>query len=137
MMEVMVMVKKKKDELEITGLSEPTVIGITEGESRLRANLEEIKKCDGVIGYILRNTTSASIDLKDPAKMIDYAILSSTAFDATEEVSDLFQLGRVNNIIVNGKNVRMLSLTVEENKISIFMENNADTEKVLEKLKES
>jgi predicted regulator of Ras-like GTPase activity (Roadblock/LC7/MglB family) len=136
MMEVMVMVKKKKDELEITGLSEPTVIGITEDESRLRANLEEIKKCDGVIGYILRNTTSASIDLKDPAKMIDYAILSSTAFDATEEVSDLFELGRVNNIIVNGKNVKMLALTVEENKISIFMENKADTEKVLEKLKE-
>jgi predicted regulator of Ras-like GTPase activity (Roadblock/LC7/MglB family) len=131
------MVKKKKDELEIASVLVPTVIETTEAESKLRANLEEIKKCDGVIGYILRNTTSASIDLKDPAKMIDYAILSSTAFDATEEVSDLFELGGVNNIIVNGKNVRMLSLTVEENKISIFMENSADTEKVLEKLKES
>ena len=131
------MVKKKRDELEMASVSEATVIETTDYESKLRANLEEIKKYDGVIGYILRNTTSASIDLKDPAKIIDYAILSSTAFDATEEVSDLFELGKVKNIIVNGKNVRMLSLTVEENKISIFMENNADTEKVLEKLKES
>jgi predicted regulator of Ras-like GTPase activity (Roadblock/LC7/MglB family) len=131
------MVKKKKDTVEITTVSEPTLIETADYESNLRANLEEIKKYDGVVGYILRNTTSASIDLKDPTKIIDYAILSSTAFDATEEVSDLFKLGRVKNIIVNGKNVRMLSLTVEENKISIFMENNADTKKVLEKLKAS
>jgi predicted regulator of Ras-like GTPase activity (Roadblock/LC7/MglB family) len=131
------MVKKKKDELEITTLSEPTLIETTDYESNLRANLEEIKKYDGVVGYILRNTKSASIDLKDPAKIIDYAILSSTTFDATEEVSDLFELGTLKNIIVNGKNVRMLSLTVEQNKISIFMENNADTEKILKKLKAS
>jgi predicted regulator of Ras-like GTPase activity (Roadblock/LC7/MglB family) len=131
------MVKKKKDALEIASVSEPTVIETTDYESKLRANLEEIKKYDGVVGYILRNTTSASIDLKDPAKIIEYAILSSTAFDATEEVSDLFELGTVKNIIVNGKNVRMLALTLEENKISIFMENSADTDRVLAKLKAS
>ena len=131
------MVKKKMDEPETTTVSEPTLIETTDYESNLRANLEEIKKYDGVVGYILRNTTSASIDLKEPAKIIDYAILSSTGFDATEEVSDLFELGNVKSIIVNGKNAKMLSLTVEQNKISIFMENNADTEKVLEKLKAS
>ena len=128
------MVKKKKDELEITTVAEPTLIKTTDYESNLRANLEEIKKYDGVVGYILRNTTSASIDLKEPAKIIDYAMLSSTAFDATEEVSDVFELGDIKSIIVNGKNVKMLSLTVEQNKISIFMQNNADTEKILEKL---
>jgi predicted regulator of Ras-like GTPase activity (Roadblock/LC7/MglB family) len=131
------MVKKKKDELEVTSLSESPVIEDIDYERKLRADLEEIKKYDGVIGYILRNTTSASIDLKDPAKIIDYAILSSTAFDATEEVSELFELGRVKYVTVNGKNARMLSLTVEENKVSIFMEDNADVEKVLEKLKAS
>ncbi|HYB68510.1 MAG TPA: hypothetical protein VEC97_03095 [Candidatus Acidoferrales bacterium] len=128
------MVKKKKDELEITTVSGPTLIEATDYESDLRANLEEIKKYDGVVGYILRNTTSASIDLKEPAKIIDYAMLSSTAFDATEEVSDVFELGDIKSIIVNGKNVKMLSLTVEQNKISIFMQDNADTEKILQKL---
>ena len=128
------MVKKKKDELEITTVAEPTLIKTTDYESNLRANLEEIKKYDGVVGYILRNTTSASIDLKEPAKIIDYAMLSSTAFDATEEVSDVFELGDIKSIIVNGKKVKMLSLTIEQNKISIFMQNNADTEKILEKL---
>jgi predicted regulator of Ras-like GTPase activity (Roadblock/LC7/MglB family) len=128
------MVKKKNDTLETSTVSEPTLIETTNYESNLRANLEEIKKYDGVVGYILRNTTSASIDLKEPAKIIDYAILSSATFDATEEVSDLFELGNIKSITVNGKNVKMLSLTVEQNRISIFMENNADTEKVLEKL---
>jgi predicted regulator of Ras-like GTPase activity (Roadblock/LC7/MglB family) len=128
------MVKKKNDTFETSTVSEPTLVETTNYESNLRANLEEIKKYDGVVGYILRNTTSASIDLKEPAKIIDYAILSSATFDATEEVSDLFELGNIKSITVNGKNVKMLSLTVEQNKISIFMENNADTEKVLEKL---
>jgi predicted regulator of Ras-like GTPase activity (Roadblock/LC7/MglB family) len=129
------MVKKKNDVPETSTVPEPTLIETTDYESNLRANLEEIKKYDGVVGYILRNTTSASIDLKEPAKIIDYAILSSATFDATEEVSDVFELGTLKNIIVNGKNVKMLSLTVEQNKISIFMQNNADIEKVLEKLK--
>ena len=128
------MVKKRRDTDEITAGSEPIVIETTTSESRLRENLEEIKNYDGVLGYILRNATSASIDLKEPAKIIDYATLSSTAFDASEELSKLFELGNVKNIVVDGKNLKMLSLSVEENKISVFMENDADAEKVLKKL---
>jgi predicted regulator of Ras-like GTPase activity (Roadblock/LC7/MglB family) len=129
------MVKKKREAQEVTTIPETTVIETTTCEDRLRANLEKIKKYDGVVGYILRNSASASIDLKDPAKIIDYAILSSTAFDATEEVTKLFELGGVKNIIIDGKSLKMLSLTVEENKISVFMENNADTKNVLEKIR--
>jgi len=128
------MVKKRKEAVEVTATEEPVTIESSTCEDKLRENLEEIKNYDGVVGYILRNTTSASIDLKEPAKIIDYATLSSTAFDATEEFSRLFEFGDVKDIIVDGKNLKMLSLAVEENKISVFMENNADVEKVLKKL---
>ena len=128
------MVKKRKEVVEVTATEEPVTIVSSTCEDKLRENLEEIKNYDGVVGYILRNTTSASIDLKEPAKIIDYATLSSTAFDATEEFSRLFEFGDVKDIIVDGKNLKMLSLAVEENKISVFMENNADVEKVLKKL---
>jgi predicted regulator of Ras-like GTPase activity (Roadblock/LC7/MglB family) len=128
------MVKKRRETDEMTTSDEPIIIETAGCESRLRENLEEIKNYDGVLGYILRNATSASIDLKEPTKIIDYATLSSTAFDATEELSELFELGNVRNIVVDGKNLKMLSLTVEENKISVFMENDADTERVLKKL---
>jgi len=100
----------------------------------LKASLEEIKGYDGVVGYILRNSTSAAIELKDPSKLIEYAILSSSSLDAGEELSELFNLGDVKHIIINGKNIKVLSMTFSENKISVFMEKNGELEKVLEKL---
>jgi predicted regulator of Ras-like GTPase activity (Roadblock/LC7/MglB family) len=128
------MVKRKKETEEITTTDEPVAIETATCQDKLHTNLEEVKTFDGVVGYILRNTTSASIDLKDPAKIADYATLSSTAFEATEELSEIFEMGDFQGMIVNGKNLRMLSLIVDENKISVFMENNADTEKVMRKI---
>jgi predicted regulator of Ras-like GTPase activity (Roadblock/LC7/MglB family) len=128
------MVKKRKEAVEVTAPQEAVAIESSTCDDKLRENLEEIKNYDGVVGYILRNTTSASIDLKEPAKIVDYATLSSTAFAAAEELSRLFEFGDVKDIVVDGKNLKMLSLAVDENKISVFMENNADVEKVLKKL---
>jgi hypothetical protein len=126
--------KKRKDELQTTETAEPTVIENATFESTLRANLEEIRNYDGIVGYILKNTNSASIDLKDPAKIIDYAILSSTTFDSTEELSKLFNLEGIKDIIINGKNLRMISLTIEKNRISIFLENSSDADRVLQRI---
>jgi predicted regulator of Ras-like GTPase activity (Roadblock/LC7/MglB family) len=128
------MTKKKKSLEDVTALSEPIATEEATPVSDIRTNLEEIKTWDGVIGYILRNTTSAAIDLKDPTKIIDYAILSSSALEASEELCKLFNLGKVKDIIVEGKDTKVLSLTVEENRISIFLEKHADHEKVLKKL---
>jgi predicted regulator of Ras-like GTPase activity (Roadblock/LC7/MglB family) len=43
-------------------------------------------------------------------------------------------LGEVKEILVEGKNVKVLSLAVGENKVSIFLEKDADCEKILRKL---
>jgi predicted regulator of Ras-like GTPase activity (Roadblock/LC7/MglB family) len=126
------MPKKRKNE-QITAETEPVEVEATP-EDNLRAGLEEIKQYEGVIGYILRNTKSAAIDLKDPTKIIDYAILSSTALDASEELSQLFNLGNVKNIVVEGKDAKVLSLTSGENKISVFMEKDVDHKKALTRL---
>ena len=122
------MTKKKKGIQRIGQVTEPIAIDLTVSVNDLRAKLEEIQKQDGVIGYILRNTSSASIDLKDPAKLIDYALLSSSALDASEELSELFALGNVRSVLVEGKNIKMLSLIVDGNRISVFMEKNVDSE---------
>jgi predicted regulator of Ras-like GTPase activity (Roadblock/LC7/MglB family) len=127
--------KKKKDSLQVAETNEPIVIDNSDFESKLRANMEEIRNYDGVVGYILKNTTSASIDVKDPTKIIDFAILSSSIFDMTEEFSELFNLGDVKDIIINGKNLKIVSLSVGKNRISVFLECNSDTEKVLEKIR--
>ena len=129
------MTKKRRDFQEITTVTEPiAAVEETTHANNLRASLEEIKNYDGVIGYILRNSTSASIDLKDPTKIIDYAIISSSAIDASQELSELFDLGSAKSVSVEGKNAKMLSMTIDENKISVFMENNADAEKILRRI---
>jgi len=128
-------VKRKRGSEEVAAVAEPVAVEETMSVGNLRGNLEEIKAYDGVIGYILRNSTSAAIDLKDPTKIIDYAILSSSALDASEELSKIFKLGKVKDIVVEGRGVRVLSLTVDENKISIFVEKGADWEKILRKLR--
>ena len=127
------MTRKKKTVQAVTAMTEP--LAVEESHvNNLRANLEEINAYDGVIGYILRNSTSAAIELKDPTKLIDYAILSSSALDASEVLSEDFNLGTMKSIIVEGKDVKVLSLTVNENRVSVFMEKEANCEKVLRKL---
>jgi predicted regulator of Ras-like GTPase activity (Roadblock/LC7/MglB family) len=131
------MVKKKKSLPEVTAVTEPVAVEETIPAKDVRASLEEIKTYDGIIGYILRNSTSAAIDLKDPTKIIDYAILSSSALEASEKLCELFDLGEAKNINVEGKDIKMLSLVIGENRISVFMEKNVDYEKILTKLHSS
>lgn len=125
---------RKKNIQEIATVTEPVIIEEATSENSLRRNLEEIKTYDGVIGYILRNSTTAAIDLKDPTKIVDYAILSSSAFDASKELSELFELGNTKNMLVEGKDAKALSVVIGENEISVFMEKNADHRKVLKRL---
>jgi predicted regulator of Ras-like GTPase activity (Roadblock/LC7/MglB family) len=128
------MVKKKKNIQEVAMATEPVAVEDMTPNDNLRENLEEIKTYEGVIGYILRNSTAAAIDIKDPAKIIDYAILSSSALDAGVELSELFDLGNIANIVIEGKNVKMLCMAIGENKVSVFMEKTVNCKEILKKL---
>lgn len=92
----------------------------------LRAALEKIKDKEGIIGYIVRASTSACVDLKDPSKIIDYAVLSAAAMESGESLSNAFELGKISSIILEGKEVKILSLTIGEQRLSIFMNKNVD-----------
>jgi predicted regulator of Ras-like GTPase activity (Roadblock/LC7/MglB family) len=129
------MMVKRKMSQEITTETEPLAIEeTTSSESKLRKNLEEIKTHEGVIGYIFRNSKSAAIDLKDPTKIIDYAVLSSSSIETGEELSELFDLGQIKNVIVEGKEAKVLSLVDNQNRISIFTEKNIDIAKLIKKI---
>jgi predicted regulator of Ras-like GTPase activity (Roadblock/LC7/MglB family) len=92
----------------------------------LNEKLTKIRKNKGVIGYILRNTTSATIDLKEPEKIVEYAIFSSQVMDSSQEISDLLETGDVENVLIEGKENKVLCMKIDGNKISIFMEKDAD-----------
>lgn len=131
------MVKKKRsihetkttiivdDETAITSTEEDQVF------TSLCTSLAEINKREDVIGYILRSATSAAIDLKDPTKLIEYAILSSQTLDSSGEISELFALGDINYILIEGKNIKALCIAKGENTVSIFMEKDAEHTDIL------
>ncbi|UCE16021.1 MAG: hypothetical protein JSV12_09280 [Candidatus Bathyarchaeota archaeon] len=101
----------------------------------LHLNLENIKAREGIIGYILRNSKSASVDIKDASKIIDYAVLSSTVLDSGEYMTNTFELGKINNIVVEGKNVRLLSLTIGNHRVSVFMDKKVDHNAIYKNLR--
>jgi predicted regulator of Ras-like GTPase activity (Roadblock/LC7/MglB family) len=110
--------------------TEDIAVQVNASEKDLREKLDEIRGHEGVIGYILRNTHTASIDVKDPTRIIDYAILSSSAIDASDELSDLFDVGDIKSVVVEGKNIKMLSMAIDENRISIFTDKSVDLEAI-------
>jgi predicted regulator of Ras-like GTPase activity (Roadblock/LC7/MglB family) len=116
------------DESELSASSEDQTF------TDLGSELAEIRKAKDVIGYIIRNTTSATIDLKEPEKIVEYAIFSSQLMDSTREISDLLEIGDIKNIFVEGKETNALCMTIDGNKISIFMEKNADYSRILKRL---
>ena len=93
--------------------------------ANLSASLAEIRKLKGVLGYILRSETSAIIDLTAQDKIIDYAVLSSQISESSLEMSKQFNLSNIESVLVEGKNAKVLCMSVGENKIGVFMEKTA------------
>ena len=130
--------KKKKEFQETT-----TTMIIENGSSspaedaqevtRLSGALAEISKSPGIIGYILRNGSSATVSLVGSANLPNYALLSSETHDFCEELLDLFTLGEAESMIMEGKNVKVLFLIKGKNVVSVFMEKNADETEILDK----
>jgi predicted regulator of Ras-like GTPase activity (Roadblock/LC7/MglB family) len=100
----------------------------------LSTKLAEIRKNKGITGYILRSTTQATIDLKEPEKLVEYAIFSSQVLDSSQEISNLYELGDVKSVLIEGKESKALCMDIEGNKISIFMEKNADHADILKRI---
>ncbi len=136
-MEKQTMVKKKRSIHENSTaviIDDATLNEEDQLFTELSKNLAEIRKTRGVVGYIMRNATAATIDLREPEKLVEYALLSSQALDSSQETSELFELGDVESILIEGKEIKVLCMNINGNKISIFMETNADHTGILKRV---
>ena len=128
-------------------LSQDTATPIMVDEDELAPNPEEdqafkdlsdklakIRKNSGVIGYIIRNATTATIDLSEPEKIVEYAIFSSQLLDSSQEISDQFELGNITSVLIEGKQSKALCMNINGNKISIFMEKDADDADIIKQI---
>ena len=121
---------KQKTNVEIS--TEPPedapVISVGEDNSvfsSLAASLAEIRKLKGVIGYILRSNTSAILDLTEQEKISEWAILSSQISESSNEMAKQFNLADIESVLVEGKCVKVLCMSIGDNRIGIFMERAA------------
>ncbi len=88
--------------------------------------VQEIRKNSDVVGYILKGDSKATVDLDDPSKIIDYAMLSSQAFESAVTITSTFNLGTAESVLVEGKTTKVLCVDLGQNKISLFMDKTAD-----------
>ena len=128
-------IKKKIPQIETSAQVDwAPKIEIKEQLADLRTTLEKIKAREGVIGYILRAQTSASVDINDPSKIIDYAVLSASVLESVESLLDALALGKICHIVVAGSKLKVLLLTIGEHTISVFMEKNVNHESICKEL---
>ena len=130
------MVKKKQSQETETAIvvDEDEIVAAPEEDQTfkdLSDKLSKLRKDKDVIGYIIRNKTSATIDLEKPEKLAEYAIFSSQVLESSQEISDQFELGDVKNVLIEGKESKTLCINIEGNKISIFLERKADHADIL------
>jgi predicted regulator of Ras-like GTPase activity (Roadblock/LC7/MglB family) len=134
------MVKKKNSVNETSTIIIDDEAALTEIEEAqefadLYATLQEVRKSEGVTGYVLKSDTEATVDIEDPAKLVEYALLSSQAFDSSEELKTQLNLGEIESILVEGKNTKILCLTIGNNTLSVFMEKNANNIEILNRIR--
>ena len=120
---------KQKAGVETALTNDVVVASVGEENSafaNLSASLAEIRRLKGVIGYIIRSNTSAIIDLVDSDSIFPYAILTSEIHESSVDISKRFALGTAESILFEGENIKVLCLSISDNKISVFMEKSAN-----------
>jgi hypothetical protein len=100
----------------------------------VQQKLETVIDQKGILGYIMRDYKSASVNLKDSTKLIDYAILSSTTREITHSMTENLQMGEVDTIVVEGETTKLLSMNINNYHISLFMKKDVDHNKISKKL---
>jgi predicted regulator of Ras-like GTPase activity (Roadblock/LC7/MglB family) len=65
---------------------------------------------------------------------VDYAVLSSSALEAGDELSYTFSLGDISQVLVVGNTVKLVCLTIGDSKVSVFMEKSVDHKHVCKEL---
>ena len=137
------MAKKKKSMNETADIvfaeeSAPIVEAVEEKQvsQDLVTRLSKMCEQPGVLGFILRDTTTATINLKEPEKIVDYALLTSQTLESSQEISQMFNLGDFESTLIEGKNMKMLCFVLDENRVNIFMEKDVDHADILNSVRQ-
>jgi predicted regulator of Ras-like GTPase activity (Roadblock/LC7/MglB family) len=135
----------KKRNMNETTLEEEAIIMDTEvapeittsnnenpGYENFLASVQTLRKNQEIEGYILKSESKATVDLNNATKIIEYAMLTSQAFESSTALSSSFSIGNIETILIEGKNIKTLCINHDQNQLSIFMKKNIDDADILE-----
>ena len=119
--------------------SSTPLIGFSVGEdssefSKLAINLAELSKLEGVVGYILRSKSSAVIDLPKQVSIADFALLTYQISCSTGEMTRQFNMDDIESVLVEGKDLNVLCITLGENKVDVFFRETASHALIVKKI---
>lgn len=100
----------------------------------LQTVLEEILTSDQISGYILRTSTKALVNMKCPDDFLEYAVLSSQAFETSTQLSGILELGEIEKILLEGKETNVLCIELGGKTLCIFMEKKMDPNSIFSKI---
>jgi len=100
----------------------------------LGATLAEIRKLKGVVGYIMRGSTSAMLDLPEGGEISQYAFLSHQLNESSFEIAKQLGITQVESVLVEGKKLKVIFVKKGENNISVFMEKSANHLSIIKRI---
>jgi hypothetical protein len=104
-------------------LEDSSVLGVIEAGVNVDVAQKESFE-DNIIGCIVRDQNSAKIDLKESEKIVEYAMLNSQMIEAAEAIANIFGLGKIENVCVEGKKITANCKIAGETKTCVFMNKN-------------
>jgi predicted regulator of Ras-like GTPase activity (Roadblock/LC7/MglB family) len=135
----------KKRNMNETTLEEEAIIMDTEvapeittwnnenlGYENFLTSVQTLRKNQEIEGYLLKSESKATVDLNDSTKIIEYAMLTSQAFESSTTLSSSFTIGNLETILIEGKNIKTLCINYGQNQLSIFMKKNIDDADILD-----
>lgn len=118
--------------------AEPAAVASTENDDHafasIAASLAEIRKLKGVIGYILRDDSSAMLDIAESTKISQYALLSYQLHESCLEIAKQFNISEIESVLLEGTTMKVLFMNIGANKISVFMEKDASHSWIIKRI---
>jgi predicted regulator of Ras-like GTPase activity (Roadblock/LC7/MglB family) len=130
-------VKQKTSTSETTAETNTVAVISVGGQKEyatLASDLAEIRKLKGVWGYILRSDTSAIVDIAENTKFAQYALLAYQIDESGCTIANQFNLADVENVLVEGKKMKVLCIAIGCNRIGVFMDKTFSHIEIAEKL---
>ena len=121
----------------IDGNTEEEAVIVEESNQKLHTQLQEIRKMEGVLGYIVKDDSTATVDLAEPERKVEFALLSSQTLESAVEMQEIFSVGDIGDVVASCGDLKVLCFTVDDCIVSVFMDKTVDHNEVAAAIRES